>query len=519
VVAVLAIWKAGAGYVALDAEDTDARHRQIIVRASLGVVVTQGRLDPSELEGLSTVVVDDDGPSRAPLVTDPEAGVDADVALVFYGSGPSAVPHGVVIEHGGVVNLLAGLRGHVLRPSSEPTPLVGLRVCLSARPTDDAFLRQLVPVLDGHTLQVVPGDAGGGVAALVALIGSGDVDLVDCPPGELEDLVGAGLSAALAARPTGAATPVVVAGSRAPIRCDTLSVLGSMNMARTYLLYGPPECSFGAAVSPVSTGAGRISLGPPLGAGMGVVLDAQGRLVPEGVTGELHLAGPGLSTGYLGEADATARRFVTLKLAGPGGASTRLFKTGQRARYLPGARIELVGRVADMVDLRGFHVDRARMAAALRQCRGVAGVEVVLDQDGAGEPHLVALVVPEKGSPAPTLVELRTELWSRLPGYAWPASVIVVPRLSARGGQPWPAGAPSQPAYPESPEARLLASLWAEVRGVEHVGVSENYWQSFSFLDAMALAGEQGVPIGSQEVTRNRVLATLATALAAAGGA
>ncbi|MDQ3306248.1 MAG: condensation domain-containing protein, partial [Actinomycetota bacterium] len=176
VVAVLAIWKAGAGYVALDAEDTDARHRQIIVRASLGVVVTQGRLGPSELEGLATVVVDDDGPSRAPLVTDPEAGVDADVALVFYGSGPSAVPHGVVIEHGGVVNLLAGLRGHVLRPSSEPTPLVGLRVCLSARPTDDAFLRQLVPVLDGHTLQVVPGDAGGGVAALVALIGSGDVD-------------------------------------------------------------------------------------------------------------------------------------------------------------------------------------------------------------------------------------------------------------------------------------------------------------------------------------------------------
>ncbi|MDQ3306233.1 MAG: AMP-binding protein, partial [Actinomycetota bacterium] len=431
--------------------------------------------------------------------------------------GPSAVPHGVVIEHGGVVNLLAGLRRQVLRPSSEPQASVGLRVCLAARPTEGAFLRQLLPVLDGHTLEVVARGAGGRTAEMVALVRSGSVDLIDCPPEELEDLVDAGLCAGLSARPEGGPTPVVVVGYQESIGPKTQSVLASMDMARTYLVHGPPECSFGAAVARTPTGTGRITLGPPLGAGRAMVLDAWDRRVPEGVAGELHLAGPGLSPGYLGETEATARRFIALHVAGD--APTRLFRTGQWARCLPGARIELVGRIADMVDLRGFHVDRARMAAALGQCHGVADVEVVMDRDEAGEPHLVALVVPEKGSSAPTLVELRTELWSRLPGYAWPASVIMVPRLSARGGQPWPAGAPSQPGYPESPQARLLASLWAEAQGVEHIDVSENYWQSFSFLDAMVLAAEEGMPIGSQEVTRNRVLATLATALAAAGGA
>ena len=205
------------------------------------------------------------------------------------------------------------------------------------------------------------------------------------------------------------------------------------------------------------------------------VFDPRGALVPERVTGELHLGGRD-------EAPA------------------RWFGTGLHARYLPAGRIEVLGSIAEMVDLRGFRIDRGKIADALRCCPGVADVDIVLEHDDGGAPRLVARLVVAEGGEAPTLARLRAELWARLPGYAWPAAIDVV-------GRPAPGREPS-------PEALLLASLWAEVKA-EKVEASENYWQSFSFLEAVSRARELGVAVGDEDVTRNRTVDTLATTLAA----
>jgi len=206
------------------------------------------------------------------------------------------------------------------------------------------------------------------------------------------------------------------------------------------------------------------------------VLRHSGLPVPVQVTGVLHVGGKGLARAESGRYD-----------------------TAQRARFLPDGRIELVGAVADAVELRGFTIDRARVETVLRRCPGVADVRVVVRDDDRGCPRMVAHVVAE-GDEAPGPGRLRAFLWSQLPGYAWPADVV-----GAGGG-----GDSSGEA-----EEAILATLWADVAGVDTVDPQENYWQAFSFLDVLPRAAGEGLPIAGEQVTRNRTVATLAADLAA----
>ncbi len=473
-VAVLAIWKAGAGFVALDPDD-DADHLTLVLDdASLAVVITRHGLRPGGLRpGLR--LVDVDVPDAVPAASEatparrggmlPGPGA---AAMVFYGSGPSSVEQGVVVEHGSVVNLLAGLRRDVWPPESD------LVVCLSAKPTDEAFVRQLMSLIGGHTLRVV--DSSAGPAALVSLLAGAEVDVVDVGPGEFRALVGAGLrEEALAAREPAAVAATLVVGSRAAVDDRTWSALGRMGGVRSRVVFGPPECGFGATVDPTPGMGRRVTIGRPMVNVTAQVLHPSGAPLPVQVTGVLHLGGKGLARAELG-----------------------LYDTAQRARFLPDGRIELVGAVADSVELRGFDIDTARIEAALRECPGVADVEVIVRNDIRGCPRLAAHVVAE-GDEALPPGRLRAFLWSRLPGYAWPADLV------------GPDGGDSSG---EAEEA-ILAALWADVVGVDRIAPQENYWQSFSFLDVVSPAAGEDLPIAGEQVTRNRTIATLAADLAA----
>ncbi|MDP8975570.1 MAG: AMP-binding protein, partial [Actinomycetota bacterium] len=250
-------------------------------------------------------------------------------------------------------------------------------------------------------------------------------------------------------------------------------------------------------------------IGLPVAGVVGDVLDPQGRSLPKRATGELYLGGDGLARGYLQGSRAVEGRLVSLQASEE--PASRLFSTGQLARRLPDGRFELVGAVGDVVALRGFRVDKARMEAALQRCPGVGQVAVVLREELPGEPILVAYVVPS-GEVAPTLEELRRVLWAQMPGYAWPATLVVVDRLPLlANGNADLASLPPSDSGGHTERGGVLASLWAEVLGVDRVQADENYWQSFSFLDVVARTREAGLPIRDRQVSRNRVLATLHT--------
>ena len=171
---------------------------------------------------------------------------------------------------------------------------------------------------------------------------------------------------------------------------------------------------------------------------------------------------------------------------------------------------ELLGKVpslapaqCDGAHIDGFRVDTERVAAALSACPGVHSATVRLD-DTVGHPRMVAEIVPNGF--APTEDSLRTWLWTTLPGYAWPGSITVV-------GAPAGGNAASTVA-----DAGLLGAIWADVLGIDECRPEDNYWQDFSFLEALARARDAGVRVPTALITRNRTLGTLATAMAARPG-
>jgi non-ribosomal peptide synthetase component F len=510
VVAVLAVWNAGAAWVGLDPADTEDRRNWIGRDASLAVVVAAAR--GPDADGRVRIVTsrrksppaDAGGYSAAPARP-------GDGAVVFYGSGPSAVARGVLLDQRAVLGLLEGLRDAVYSAPEEPGH--PRRVCLSAGPAGDAFLRQLVALLDGHCLRVPDTPIDDDPREALALLGAGEVDLLHCTVDELQALQEAGLARVLDSREH-RLTPGIIVGTRSAVGPELWHTLGRVAGARAHLLFGPPECAFGATVAAVGRSAPR-GVGRSMTGIRSHILDSHGRPVPTGAVGELHLGGPSLARGYLGDPEASRTRFVELSIQG---VPTRLHRTDQLARSLPDGGVELLGPLHGGEHLRGFRINHARIRSALRRAPGIRDVVLEQGSDDRGEQRLLAKVVAEGKVPTPG--RLRAILWSALPGYAWPSTVVAVPgqraathadavaterppRASAAGWRPEP-----------SWQRRMLTALWAEVLGLEEVSAQENYWQRFSFLEALARAREAGMPVPSHQVMRNRTLDTLAASLA-----
>jgi non-ribosomal peptide synthetase component F len=553
VTAVLAIWKAGAAVVGLDPADrverraavvTDAGARVILAGEGLGadlgrrcpfapVLELAGAWSepaaegpgPGDSGGLGgagdaggggegavggddigggvggpeAVVVDVPGSRTAPGF--------GDLAWVDYGSGSGARDHGVAISHAALVAAVAG-RHQRWGPHPAGTS-AGLRVVAAAHPADGGFVGVLAALAHGHHVHVLPAD--GPPEVVTALMASAAVDVLECTPPRLPELMAAGLQAALDARPPGGPVPTVVVASAEPPDEAWWPAGRRLTGARLHHLYAPAECAWAATAGVAGEGSERVNVGRPLANVTAQVLDDDLRPVPMGAIGELHVGGTGLAAGYHRRPDVDTGRFV----ADPARPGHRLWRSGLRARLLPDGSIEALGRRADTVDVGGFVVEPGRIERALAGGPGLAQVAVVAQPDYQGDRRLVAYVVADGRSPAPTLARLRRHLWARLPGYAWPACLCLVDSLPENIGTGLADLLPVDAdldgaAGANSPTETLLRDLWTEAGGEAATGGTGNYWQSFSFLDALAAAAALGVAVDPQQVTRNRTLQTLA---------
>ncbi|WP_436499012.1 non-ribosomal peptide synthetase [Actinokineospora sp. HUAS TT18] len=440
VAAVFAVWKAGAAYLPLDARHPDSRLSFLLADSGVDIVVA----DAAQAHRFPTVLPIDEG---ADLV----AAQQTPLAYVTYTSGSTGTPKGVAVEHANVANLLLGMREHLGAGH--------VWLGLTSLAFDISVLELLAPLTTGGRLVLASeADAVDG-RALAALIERHGVTHVQATPTSWQLLRDADFTAPnLVALSGGEALPL-------PLAEDLRRRVGAL-----WNVYGPTETTIWSTAWPVSDGPIRI--GGPLANQRCYVLDAAGGPTPVGVVGELCVGGAGVARGYLGRPGLTARRFVPDPFGQPG---ARMYRTGDRARWLPDGTLEYVGRDDGQVKVRGHRIELGEVSAALLADGRVAQAVVIQRPDGG----LAGYVVPNGQT---TAEELRSALRDRLPEFAVPAAVVLLDQLPVT-----PNGKLDRDALPEpqrqaqaptgDKHTGAVADIFCEVLGLDDIGPDEDLFE------------------------------------------
>jgi amino acid adenylation domain-containing protein len=476
-VALLGVLKAGAGYVPLDPHYPRERLSYMLDDAGVTMLLTrQSLVEILPLHRVRAVYLDSDWPVIGEQGTEnPRSRVAADnLAYVIYTSGSTGSPKGVMVQHGSVVNLIAALRAAIYERLETP-----LNVSLNAPLAFDASVKQLVQLLSGHTLHVIPEELRLDAAALLDYMERSRLHVLDCTPSQLKLLLAAGLMR----RPRLTLKAVLVGGEA--IDRQTWKTLAEQTSISFYNVYGPTECTVDATSCNVrGAGSVRPVIGRPLANVRAYVLNGQAQPVAVGVSGELYVGGDGVARGYLGRPELTAEKFIPDPFGEEAGG--RLYRTGDSARYLPDGQLHLLGRLDHQVKIHGFRIELGEIEAQLRKHAHTREAVVIVREDVPGDPRLVAYLTTTQ-KPATSTGELRQFLRQRLPDYMLPSSFVELEALPLtqhgkvdRRALPAPEtarrGARPIPVAPRNEAEEVIARIWREVLQVEKVGVNDNFF-------------------------------------------
>ncbi|MFJ6613304.1 non-ribosomal peptide synthase/polyketide synthase [Streptomyces sp. NPDC091289] len=484
VVALHAVALAGGAFVPVDPAHPAERIAQTLADAApLVVLTTTGTALPGT--GVRRLDVDALDLTGEGLVRPVRA---EQAAYVIYTSGSTGRPKGVVVTHGGIPGLARAQRAAFDVDGSA-------RVLQFASPSFDASVSEVaVTLLAGACLVVAPREELLPGAPLVRTIATHGVTHATLPPAALREL-----------RPDDLPTlrSLAVAGEQCP---PQLAEVWSADR-RLINAYGPTETTVCATMSAPLAGFGV----PPIGTalpGLAVrVLDAHLQPVPAGVVGELYVSGAGLARGYLDRPGLSAERFVADPFGAPG---TRMYRTGDQVSWRGDGQLVYVGRADRQIKLRGFRIEPGEIEAAVALAPEVAASAVVVREDRPGDRRVVAYAVPAPGA---TVVPgtLRARLRAVLPDHMVPAAVVVLDRIPVTVNGKLDQAALPAPRYDATvgraggdPVEELLAGVFAEVLGVDRVGVDDSFFDlgGHSLL-AMRLVARTSAVLGTELAVRD----------------
>ena len=461
-VALLGILKAGGAYLPLDPDYPAERLAFMLEDARATLLLTHSALiDRLPAHDARVVRLDAEWSAiAAQPTTAPASGLQPqNTGYVIYTSGSTGTPKGVSVTHGGIPNLAAVQIDRFAITSAA-------RILQFASQSFDAALWEMVSALmGGAALVLIAPDKRAG-DALARLIREQKITHATLPPVLLADLP-ADLPLAT----------LVVAGEA----CSPDEVARWSPGRRMINAYGPTETTVCATMSDALSGAVVPPIGRPIWNTQVYVLDGCLQPVPAGVSGELYIAGAGLARGYLGRAGLTAERFV----ADPfGPAGSRMYRTGDMARWRADGVLDFLGRADTQVKVRGFRIEPGEIEAALVRHESVAQAAVIAREDQPGHRRLVAYVVANADH-VPDAAALRTHLGASLPDYMVPSAFVTLDKLPLtpngkldRKALPAPDLTPAHVRrLPRTPQEEMLCALFAEVLGLERVGIDDNFFE------------------------------------------
>ncbi len=383
---VCGVWKAGGAYLPLDPGAPPGRLERVIKQAGVRLVVSDQWLtdlvagtgvEVIEWEAIREAVSEEE-------VSEPEVAVSGEnLAYVIYTSGSTGEPKGVMIEQRSVLHLLGGLRQEVYGKNDDWIARVGVNAPLSF----DASVKQLVQVLRGKTLVVIPEELRLEAGPLLNYLAAQKVDVLDCTPAQLRLLRGGETGEVQWPR-------VLLIGGEA-IDAELWQQLDSWDETESINLYGPTEATVDTTWKQIN--GPKPGIGRPLPQVRIYLLDQLGEQVPIGQAGEVYIGGAGVGRGYLHAAGLTAERFVPDGYGDESGG--RLYRTGDLARYTADGELEYVGRTDRQVKLRGFRLELGEVEAALLEHEGVKEAAAMVRRDEAKkEERLVGYVVLHSGA-------------------------------------------------------------------------------------------------------------------------
>ncbi|MFC8954497.1 amino acid adenylation domain-containing protein [Streptomyces sp. NPDC057101] len=532
VVALLAVMKAGAAYLPLDADHPQDRIAYMLADAGARTVVTVGALAGDLPETADVTLLPLDAPATvdalaAPADAEPLPPVVLDqAAYVIYTSGSTGRPKGVVVPHDGVGSLIA-----------TATERIGItaesRVVQFASVGFDVTVWDLIMSLCvGGRIIVVPAERRVAGPALTEYIARHRATHMILPPS---------LVSALPQEcelPQGA---VLVVGTEA---VPSELIARWDGRLRVVVAYGLTEATVNSTLWIADPDRpGPAPIGRPDPNTRAYVLDTALRPVPVGTEGELYVAGRGLARGYLGREALTSERFVADPYGAPG---SRMYRTGDRVRWAADGNLEFLGRADGQIKIRGHRVEPGEIESAFMSCPGIAQAAVLAREDHRGVKRLVAYLVPETGplsatgADAPTgagtgadpatgvttgsaVAAARARVTDTLPDHMVPSAVVVLdgPLPLTPNGK-LDAKALPEPRWtsmtgtdtPSTPAETALAALFADLLGLPTVGVHDSFFElggdSIVAIQLVNRAREAGLAITPRDVFRNRTVAALA---------
>ncbi len=468
IASILGVWKAGGCYVPIDPEYPTERKRYILSDSGTKLLMTINEADREALadfEGEILAIESVEAYDKSPL---PQVSSAHHLAYIIYTSGTTGRPKGVMVEHKGIANTLQWRRNAYAFNETDTI------LQLFSFSFDGFITSMFTPLLSGAKAVLLHEEEAKDILAIKHQLSRQRITHMIIVPvlyRALLDIV----------QPEDVKTlrVVTLAGEAADRELidRSLAICPHTELANEY---GPTENSVATTVMRHMEKQAYVSIGQPIDGTQVLILNSNHQLQPIGVAGELCIAGTGLARGYVNLPELTERAFTQ----NPFKPETRMYRTGDAARWMADGTLEYLGRIDDQVKIRGYRVETKEIESVIRCINGVKDAAVVAHETASGQTELSAYVVtkPELSTNA-----VRSELQNKLPVFMHPAFIEKLDSLPLSPNGKLDRGALPKPVYnhegerpflpPASKMEQILADIWKEVLGAEKIGTADSFFE------------------------------------------